>query len=642
MMETDDNDVLSAVAASGTMEYSLWPALMPRIVSRIEQIARDEFPMPQVPSPISYPAEPWTFPEDSIPPMPPTPPRPSTPHSSREANKENDPDRPPRVIDPLAHPSGPVVDPAHGEIMSGRYAHWPQALAIKIAYITHTLETYFTTYPPHTIQRLAELLLEPKRHYKSLPAFLHAVDRVVHVTSGLNVYPLPPAVQENFSGTLLSNGVSAEAVASAPALSPFAAPGSDEALGGALLTPIPWLTQPAATSPPPGSSATATPDTVGEQQVGVAAAAAASSSTSPTDMEGQVRTESTETIEGPNGMGSVETVSVSVNGVPSMGARGVGVTQGELLRQEQKAGVVPVSQLVPGHHTRHQGAMMMQQQRLAAGVGISSSSATDIPDGEGRRTTTASEETMDDDDGGDGDHEGHKNRGKDDTDGAATASVHTLDEEKSHARGPEEIGLEDTGLQHDTSGGHLTAITTSNANGSSLNMHGIDIEAAVGRRATGRPANDADDHDMNEVDGEDSEDISTDKNAAAAATSTTSDDGKAETKVGDQMEVDNDDCDDGDAADTPTASSTGTIGRSREGTPTKREADAGDTAASKMPKATGFDTTTEEAQADEAATVADVTSPTIKDGDGPDKEETSGGAGGDPQGQQEERGPGRT
>ncbi|KXJ91307.1 hypothetical protein Micbo1qcDRAFT_162960 [Microdochium bolleyi] len=594
MMETDDNDVLTAVAASGTMDYSLWPALMPRIVSRIEQIARNEFPMPQVTAPLPYPPEPWTFPEDTIPPMPPTPPRPTTPHSGREANKENSPERPSRGDYCLEHPPGPAVDPVHGELMSTRYADWPQALAIKIAYITHTLETYFTTYPPHTIQRLAELLLEPKRHYKSLPAFLHAIDRVVHVTSGLNVYPLPPAVQENFSGTLLSNGVSTEAAPAAAfsaAPSPFATPGSDEALGGALLTPIPWLTQPTAASPPAGASATATPDAVGEQQ------SAASSSTSPTDLEGQVRTESTETIEGPNGMGSVETVSVSVNGVPSMGARGVGVTQGELLRQEQKAGVVPVSQLVPGHHARHQGAMLMQQRLSAsAGAGMPGSSASSdtLEGADGQQRDTAADDEMADE--------------SDKTSSGAMASVSALDDEKPHARGPEEIGLEDTGLQHDTSGGagsgHLTAITTSGATGSSLNMHGIDIEAAVGRRAAGPASstNDGDgDHDMDKATiGKGPEGSDNDEDVAAAG-GTAGDTSEG----GDQMEVDNED----GRAHTPAASSTGTLGRSREGTPSKREADSSgeavgdDDVASKKPKTDLVTSETEQAGvADDAKT----------------------------------------
>ena len=67
-------------------------------------------------------------------------------------------------------------------------------------------------------------------------------------------------------------------------------------------------------------------------------------------------------IDGPNGLGGIETVTVSMNGISStrgdmtvsppnetngivsLRAEG-GVTQGELLRQEQRAGVVPVTQL---------------------------------------------------------------------------------------------------------------------------------------------------------------------------------------------------------------------------------------------------------------------------------------------------------
>merc|ERR1711881_694212 len=78
---------------------------------------------------------------------------------------------------------------------------------------------------------------------------------------------------------------------------------------------------------------------------------------------GELQTSSTEMVEGPNGAGRIETVNV-VNGVmtsvstsPAAGlasssrdgqtteealrAEGA-VTQGELLRQEQEAGVIPV------------------------------------------------------------------------------------------------------------------------------------------------------------------------------------------------------------------------------------------------------------------------------------------------------------
>lgn len=272
-----------------------------------------------------------------------------------------------------------------------------------IASITQTLTAYFNRYPPHTIQRLAELILSPRKHYRTLPSYLHAVDRVVHVTSGANTYPLPAAVPDAFGAKILSNGLIPTGSEDLDALSwgsttnatVQSSLGSDESLGGALLTPIPWLRNQSALS-------------------------SNSSSNSTTELEGEVKTEFMETIDGPNGTGRVETVSVSVNGIPSatlasssalsitrdtnggLRAEG-GVTQGELLRQEQRAGVVPAAQLANKHSA------------------------------------------------GDGDVE---------------------DEESVHARGPDEIGMEDMGPQSVGSGGALHG----------HGMQGIDVEAAVGRR----------------------------------------------------------------------------------------------------------------------------------------------------------------
>jgi hypothetical protein len=168
--------------------------------------------------------------------------------------------------------------------------------------------------------------------------------------------------------------------------------GSDESLGGALLTPIPWL--------------------LPQNQV---AANKGNAGNHVNELAGEVKTESTETIDGPNGAGSIETVSISVNGISSVtlssntnkDARGGlraegGVTQGELLRQEQRAGVVPAAQLA---NSRSSG------------------------DGDG---------------------------------------IKGEDEETPHARGPEEIGMEDMGPQ-------AAGIV-------GLGMQGIDVEAAVGRR----------------------------------------------------------------------------------------------------------------------------------------------------------------
>lgn len=246
----------------------------------------------------------------------------------------------------------------------------------------------FKSYPPHTIQRIAELILYPRAHYKALASYLHALDRVSAVTSGMNTYPLPPPIPDMSAIQLNGDEPNDPAMAVSWSNPTSAAVGSDEALGGALLTPIPWLTR---GTPPPETAIEA-------------------------PVSAQIHSESTETIEGPNGVGSIETVSVSINGVPSMG-HSRGVTQGELLRQEQRAGIVPVTQL-----TKPDGMM-----------------------GEGEQSEASEDQPMGDDD----------------------------DEEAPHARGPDEIGVGDTGPQSET---------TSLMGEDGVEMEGIDLEAAVGRK----------------------------------------------------------------------------------------------------------------------------------------------------------------
>lgn len=331
----------------------------------------------------------------------------------------------------------------------------PIQLAAMLGDIKSHLQT-FTKAPPHTLQRLAELVLHPHAHYRALATYLHAVDRVVQVTSGSSTYPLPEAIPDMSSMHI--NGVDgshdhaaasvswgnpttgANTSSASAAAAAAAAVGSDEALGGALLTPIPWLTR---RSSPENGDAASTSSAGGSTGGGSAGSAGA-----------QIHSEGTETIDGPNGMGSIETVSVSVNGVPSTGhARGV--TQGELLRQEQRAGVVPVSQLSrnAGHQQQQQHAMHQQQQQQQS----------QHDGGEG----------SEDEDGNEG-----ESRSADKDDGAPSASGNgegsdeNEDEEIPHARGPDEIGVNDTGPQ--------TATTSSMGEGG-LEMQGIDLAAAVGR-----------------------------------------------------------------------------------------------------------------------------------------------------------------
>lgn len=336
--------------------------------------------------------------------------------------------------------------------------------------ITSYLKSTFSTYPPHTIQRILELVTNPKRHYRSLTTYLHALDRVVRVTSGLNVYPLPSTYAE-IPGAL-ANGV----LESSSRTALRASPGSDEALGGALLTPIPWIQHDrrSVTGSLPQSAQLS-------QAQQAQSPVSASTQEVPAELEGEVRTESTERIDGPNGVGSIETVSVSVNGIPSMGARGVSVTQGELLRQEQEAGLVPVSQLIPSHHI-HSGSnpsLAAQQQQIQARIHqqralaqsqnqarvLSPAGSLDSPSSASNTASTPSSATL----------EGESVGADADNIVGAIGSVHSNnaeDEEKPHARGPEEIGVDDLGPQTATSS---VFTTTGNL------RQGIDVQAAVGR-----------------------------------------------------------------------------------------------------------------------------------------------------------------
>lgn len=283
--------------------------------------------------------------------------------------------------------------------------------------IRATLSKNFAKQPPHTVQRLAELVLEPKKRYKYLPPYLRALDRVVSVSSPLSLFPLPLAVLPTSGGML--NGTSAINTTT-PTL------GSDESLGGALLTPIPWL-----------------------QNRG----------------QNELVSESTEIVDGPNGAGRIETVTVGMlqgrqrpdaaantassstpgsiaqiasshpdgETLPATGA----VTQGELLRQEQEAGIV----------LNNPHSMTTSPTRTNYGQSDGGATILDTVEGE---------------------------------------------DEPPHARGPETIGMEDTGPQKQA--------------------HALDIEGAVGRpsvdrasKSPGPVGEEAKDAEMNDG-GEKSED----------------------------------------------------------------------------------------------------------------------------------------
>ncbi|EON69429.1 hypothetical protein W97_08689 [Coniosporium apollinis CBS 100218] len=408
-----------------------WPRILEDVLARLENAIRD-FPAVIVPAPDLPPARP--------PPILASPLKADEPSSqdSHVTDKENAPPATPSPRPPVpafaqrtpqsSDISTPALPSAPDSDLVSALSALPVELRPLYVSIVDSLTKNFPKQAPHTVQRLAELILNPKQHYRFLPPYLRALDRVVCVSSSISVFPLPQAAVP--SGGLLNGTTSPVSNSAAAAL------GSDESLGGALLTPIPWLR----------------PD---HERLGSAVAAAAGGAGGPSQSE--LKSESSHIVDGPNGAGRIETVTV-VNGVittatsttttsavptssattisnpapsaaPAAGEleeslrAGGAVTQGELLRQEQEAGVVPVAQTSP-------------RRSLLSSTGISTNSTSDsstIADGAPEAGTDADEHP----------------------------------EEHPHARGPNEIGMEDMGPQERALGGEL------------------DMEAAVGR-AVGR------------------------------------------------------------------------------------------------------------------------------------------------------------
>lgn len=409
------------------------------------QIVYNEFPLPSIP--LSTPGPPTIDPEvvASTPPavlnsdplpkdedLPDADDENELPPNSQSSSKENEE---PSVIR-ASRPPVPPFDTNRSEntlqfsdSIETQSGTLPPDLLSLYTSSRHVLEKDFAHSPPYTIQRLAELALYPKKYYRFLPAYLRALDRIVSVSSPVSDFPLP-SLYPTLNGGFLTNGD----VNHANGHSENNGLGSDESLGGALLTPIPWLRN----------------NALGHL--------ASQSQSSQSQNEGEIRSERTETIEGPNGAGSIETVSVTVNGIPSatslahtspaqpnsptlseqsdassssssgpteaeMREQGA-VTQGELLRQEQEAGVIPVNQSIHGRSLLAGGAAAVGREPVP---------------GPGHRGTLDSIEDR------------------------------PPAEETPHARGPDEIGPEDMGPQH----APLDA--------------GLDMEAAVGRGRSKSP-----------------------------------------------------------------------------------------------------------------------------------------------------------
>ncbi|OKL60237.1 hypothetical protein UA08_04807 [Talaromyces atroroseus] len=222
-----DEELLEKVAQDGSMEYDRWPEQLEPLLQRLDEIVLSEFPVLKVPQDLasSDASQPSSFPSSQY----------LISESLQSSNKEN---TPPAANQTPYNNGGPAPNT---QLSQSNSSSLPPQLLSLLAAIKSTLRTYFVHKPPHTIQRLAELILRPTRQYRTLPAYLRAVDRVVSVSSSADIFPLPRTGAPTAEGELtngVSNGASSSFMVTDESL------GSDESLGGALLTPIPWLSNP--------------------------------------------------------------------------------------------------------------------------------------------------------------------------------------------------------------------------------------------------------------------------------------------------------------------------------------------------------------------------------------------------------------
>ncbi|KAJ5363193.1 Protein phosphatase 4 core regulatory subunit R2 [Penicillium brevicompactum] len=223
-----DEEALQTAANGGSIELERWSGMATAMTERLEHIVYNVFPMPQVrPEPLGLQSFLNASQENN-----------TTPESS---NKENDAPAHLGTASQAVEPGSPTaerVPDSQPQASSQSTDTLPPPLALLLNAIRSSIHSFFTDKPPHTIQRLAELILYPTKHYKTLPAYLRAVDRVTSVTSSADIFPFQTPASENAQ----TNGIAHPGKSSV-----YMAPdylqglGSDESLGGALLTPIPWL-----------------------------------------------------------------------------------------------------------------------------------------------------------------------------------------------------------------------------------------------------------------------------------------------------------------------------------------------------------------------------------------------------------------
>ncbi|CAI6267966.1 unnamed protein product [Periconia digitata] len=369
-MASTPQSVLQKAAEDGSLDPVEWPQTLSYILNRLDEII-DLFPKPTQPSSTARP-QPTISSQDSA-----------------TGDKEN------------AAPTTPTRPPVPA-FATQELGQWPPETINMYSSIRTALSKNFAKDAPHTIQRLAELILEPQRRYKFLPPYLRALDRVISVSSPNALFPLPQPTLPIATGML--NGITSVS-------SPSSVLGSDESLGGALLTPIPWLQSRGAQNELVSESTEMVDGPNGAGRIETVTVAMLNAGNSNTPTATSPTTSPTSATQGGGDAANSQIASSHPDGesLPSMGA----VTQGEILRQEQEAGVVLNN---PHTLTSHPSRTVIGEAAVEGSSGPANANVMETIEGE---------------------------------------------EEAPHARGPEVIGMEDTGPQ-----------PTSGA---------LDIEGAIGR-----------------------------------------------------------------------------------------------------------------------------------------------------------------
>ncbi|EGX48400.1 hypothetical protein TWF173_009067 [Orbilia oligospora] len=256
MKSDEELEVLvNQLTIDSTIGLDDWPDVLQFMLKRLEWIAYNSFPLPKPPPllgpkpPVSISRESTTIIQSSE--------EEQTPNSSELAGENRESSSTPTAAptvdveatqtqqDPTAQvpaSSQPHDPPSVSSTQSttipatqfpsdtvnsnNTEKFLPPTLLSSLNSLVTLLNNTFPTAPPHTVQRFAELISKPNKHYRSLAKFLRACHRVVSVTSGADKFPLPISHDGQSSSNAIPIGSGLV--------------NDDDGATGATLTPIPW------------------------------------------------------------------------------------------------------------------------------------------------------------------------------------------------------------------------------------------------------------------------------------------------------------------------------------------------------------------------------------------------------------------